>query len=199
MSDELAAPDFVTHYFRRSRRPFLNLSELTGDDAIEVMATLIEERRIGLQHRPFGRTYIAMRRAVEARLLSAFIESGGNPERSSPHYFVLGESAWFRGLAVDMEEIRLSLATLPSAQTTVTWGDSFSAMEVGPDFVLPAISRPYFGQLYRLEDIPDLVTQYGLPRPEPLDYHGLPTGDVSDLFVEVQLWSDLPICDLLST
>jgi hypothetical protein len=195
----LTAPDFVTHYYRSSRGPFLNLSELSNDEVTEVMTALIAERRKGLQHRPFGRKYIAMRRAVEERLRSTFLKTGGNPERHSPHYFVLGESEWFRGLAVDMEEIRVPITALPTAQTTLTWGDSFAAMEVGTDFGLPAINRPYFGQVYRLEDIPDLVARYGIPRPRPISYDGLPTGEVPETFVEVQLWSDGPIREHLAS
>src|ERR1700733_666854 len=112
-------PDFATHYYRASRAPFLNLSDLADEQAVAVMAELTRERREGAQQRPFGRTYLEMRRTAEDR-----------PERRPPHYFVLGESPWFRGLAVDMEEIRVPLSDLPGAQTTVTWGDSFAAMEV---------------------------------------------------------------------
>jgi hypothetical protein len=56
----LAAPDFVTHYYRSSRGPFLNLSDLDDEVANPIMAELIEERRRELQHRPFGRKYLEM-------------------------------------------------------------------------------------------------------------------------------------------
>jgi hypothetical protein len=46
-------------------------------------------------------------------------------------------------------------------------------------------------------DIPNLVTRYGIPLPA-LDYAGLPTGEVSDTFVEIQLWSDAPIRSFLA-
>ncbi len=49
-----AGPEFVTHYYRSSRQPFLNLSDLADDDAIGVMAKMIEERRQGLQQRPLA-------------------------------------------------------------------------------------------------------------------------------------------------
>lgn len=78
------------------------------------MAEPIRERREGAQQRPFGRTYIEMRRVVEDRLRRQFIALGGRPERRAPHHFVLGESPWFRGLAVDMEEIRIPVSKLPA-------------------------------------------------------------------------------------
>ena len=61
-----------------------------------------------------------MRRVAEDRLRRQFIARGGHPERHAPHYFVLGESAWFRGLATDMEKIRIPVSGLLAAQTTVT-------------------------------------------------------------------------------
>src|SRR5438094_547802 len=63
----VVAPDFVTHYYRRSRDPFLNLSELSDDEALGVMEDLMAERRDGKQHRLFGRKYLVMRRSTEAR------------------------------------------------------------------------------------------------------------------------------------
>jgi hypothetical protein len=99
-------PDFVTHYYRASRAPLLNRSDLPDARAMAVMAELIQERREGRQQRPFGRTYIEMRRVAEDRLRRRFTALGGRPARRAPHYFVLGESPWFRGLAADMEEVR---------------------------------------------------------------------------------------------
>jgi hypothetical protein len=191
-------PDFATHYYRASRAPFLNLSDLAEDQVMTVMAELTRERRAGLQHRPFGRTYIEMRRATEDRLRRHFTDLGGRPQRRSPHYLVLGESPWFRALAPDMEEIRMPLRDLPDAQATVSWGDSFAAMETGPDFGLAHASRPYYGRLYRLADIPGLAERYGIPRPEPGGYEGLPAGDAPETFIEIQLWSDAPVRRYLS-
>jgi hypothetical protein len=195
-------PDFVTHYYRRTRRPFLNLSDLTDDEAIEVMRELIDERRHGLQHRPFGRKYLDMRRATEDRLREMFVAAGGRPERSSPHYFVLGESPWFRGLATDMAELRIAVASLPEDQTTVTWADSFGVTLVTRDFGLNYRPRPYHGKLYRLSDIPALVARYGLYMVDADDYQGLAEGlptTASEPFVEVQLWSDEPTRPFLGT
>jgi len=40
-------PDFATHYYRASRAPFLNLSDLPDEQAVAVMAELTRERREG--------------------------------------------------------------------------------------------------------------------------------------------------------
>jgi len=138
-------------------------------------------------------TYIEMRRVAEDRLRRRFTDLGGRPERRAPHYFVLGESPWFRGLAADMEEIRVPLGCLPSAQTTVTWGDSFAAMEVTRDFGLAFTSKPYYGRLYRLADIVGLAARYGIPKPAPEGYEALAAADTPETFIEIQLWSDEPV------
>jgi len=117
--DRGVIPDFVTHYYLANRGPFLNLSELDEPTLMEVMVELIRQRNESRQHRLFGRTYIAMRRLVEARLYQLFAQAGGRPERKSPHYFILGESPWFRGLAVNMQELRLPLTALPYDQTSL--------------------------------------------------------------------------------
>ena len=193
MSGREIIPDFATHYYRASRAPFLNLSDLPGEQAMAVMAELTLERRAGLQQRPFGRTYMEMRRVVEERLRRQFAALGGRPERHAPHYFVLGESPWFRGLAVDMEEIRIPVSELPGAQTTITWGDSFAAMEATRDFGLAFVPRPYYGRLYRLADVADLAARYGIPKPDPEGYDGLAAADIPETFIEIQLWSDDPV------
>jgi hypothetical protein len=186
-------PDFVTHYHLADRTPFLNLSDLDDAIAEEVMSELSLSRRHGLNHRVFGKKYLAMRRAVEARLLDLFIASGGQPERPNPHYFVLGESAWFRGLAVNMAEVRLPLAALPFNQTSLTIPDSFNAMEVGPRFGLPLEPRPYHGKLYRLNDLEELIERYGLFATTAEDDYSGYESRYAENFIEVQVWSDLPI------
>jgi hypothetical protein len=92
-----------------------------------------------------------------------------------------------------MEEIRVPLGDLPGAQTTVTWGDSFAAMEVTRDFGLAFAQKPYYGRLYRLADIAGLAARYGIPKPAPEGYAGLAAADTPEPFVEVQLWSDEPV------
>jgi hypothetical protein len=79
------------------------------------------------------------------------------------------------------------------AQTTLTWGDSFAAMEVTGDFGLAFVPRPYYGRLYRLDDIADLAARDGIPKPEPQGYEGLAAAETSETFIEIQLWSDDPV------
>ena len=98
-------PRFVTHYHLADRAPFLNLSELSDPELTAVLAELDARRQRG-SHRVFGPRYMELRRLTEARLRRLFADAGGAPERTSPHYFVLGASAWYLGLAPDTQDGR---------------------------------------------------------------------------------------------
>lgn len=100
-------PDFITHYHSVDRRPFHNLSELAEAGLASVLLGLNITAESGVSERRFGPRYMSLRRATETLLRNRFIERGGEPRRSSPHYFVLGESLWFRGLYRDAIGVRV--------------------------------------------------------------------------------------------
>jgi hypothetical protein len=129
-------PGFVTHYYLPGRQPFLSLSGLGDAELAAVLADLGALRRAGKQHRPFGPRYMELRRRTEVRLREMFVAAGGRPERPWPHYFVLGDSPWYAGLAENMQSIQLPLSALPPGQTTITYPDSFTAMGLGTDLGL---------------------------------------------------------------
>lgn len=185
-----ATPDFATHYHRADRQPFLNLSDQPDDD---VPAILAELRRAGHSERRFGPRYLRLRRDTEALLRERFVERGGQPIRTSPHYFVLGESAWFRGLYEDCAEIRLPLTALPSEATSVTWSDSVTSMGLLADYAIVHPDQPQSGQVFLLSELERVVAEYGLPdSARPSDYTGHQRAPV-DHFIEVQLWTDEPV------
>jgi hypothetical protein len=190
-------PAFVTHYYLPGREPFQNLSDLEGEQLDGVVAELVELRRRGVHHRRFGAKYLAWRRLTEQRLRELFIAHGGEPERTAPHYFVLGESTWFRGLGEGMLSVSLPVAALPPLQASCTLVDSFGAMGFGPQFGFPGTPESHLGRVYRLDELAAVVAEYGLPQDLPPDsYDGYEQRPVNT-FVEVQLWSDGPIQHLL--
>lgn len=195
---DITMPAFATHYHLADKPPFLNLSDLTKTELAVVMRDL-DDRRVnsGLK-RVFGRRYMELRALTEARLHELFLEAGGRPIRRSPHYFVLGSSEWYRGLSPDTREVVIALEELPSEVTSFTYPDSFTAMEFGPRFKLPQEPRPYHGHVYRLEQLPDVVAQYGLPDDRDTayeDYQHRPF----EKYIEIQVWSDEPVRMSLST
>ena len=189
-------PSQVRHYYRSARRPFLNLSDLVEEQLDIVIDGLMHERRSGEHRRAFGRRYMELRRRTEFKMRERFLDAGGRAERTSPHYFVLGKSRWFEGLADDMKAVVLHLDELPEDSTSITYPDSFTAMALAPEYGLPYKPRPYHEQVFRLDQLPDLVERLGLPE-DPVggydDYESRPF----EMYVEVQLWNDEPIARFL--
>jgi hypothetical protein len=184
---------FVTHYYLAGRRPFLSLSELGDAELASVLADLRALRQAGKQHRPFGPRYMDLRRLTEERLRELFVRAGGRPERCAPHYFVLGDSPWFEGLAENMERIQLPLSALPPGQTSITYPDSFTAMQAGISAGPDQQSRPYRGRVFLLGELPRLVARFGVPDPSwDGEYQAWATWP-AEAYIEVQLWADEPI------
>lgn len=195
----VAVPDFATHYYFGGRRPFQNLSDLDEDQLALVMRELDDARRAGAHSRVFGRRYMQLRHLTERRLHELFVAQGGRPERLAPHYFVLGTSQWYRGLARDMREVRLPLTSLPDAATSFTYPDSFTAMAFGPRFGLPYEPRPYHERVFRLHDVRSVVDRYGMPADDPNPAYDGYERRPFEKSVELQLWSDAPIESLVGS
>jgi hypothetical protein len=191
-------PDFVTHYYLAGREPFLNLSDLDEPGLSDVLAQLQSLRASGLK-RVFGGRYMELRHLTEAHLHRLFVEGGGRPERRAPHYFVLGESPWYRGLSQDMRSVTLRIAELPTAVTSFTYPDSFTAMGFGPQFGLPHDPKPYHQRVYRMESLSGVVAEFGLPVGEADDDYTGYQHRPFEKYVEFQLWSDEPIAHLMGS
>ena len=184
-------PQIAVHYFRPGR-PFKNLSDLELDELIVVYKRLEGERARGEHRRVFGRRYMELRRRTEAKLRECFVAAGGRPERTAPHYFVLGASSWFKGLADDMQEVAIAIADLPTEATSITYGDSFAAMGLGPEYGLPYEPRPYHHRAFRIEDLDELVATYGMPAVDEAGYDGYQHRPFEH-YIEIQLWTDKPV------
>jgi hypothetical protein len=186
----VTAPDFITHYHLADRRPFLSLSDLDEAGLETVLSSLQSTAEHGASERRFGPRYMMLRRATEGVLRTRFIERGGRPVRRSPHYFVLGESPWFRGLYRDPGEVRIRLADLPTDQVSVTYPDSVTSMGLLAEFGITVSPRDYHGSVFRVEEIESMIERHELPRAaKPDTYDGHQYGDFEH-YIEVQVWSD---------
>ena len=186
-------PKFVTHYHLADKPPFLSLSDLAEVELATIMQDLQQRRASSGLKRVFGPRYMQLRRLTEARLYDLFRQAGGIPERRAPRYFVLGSSQWYRGLAPNTREVVLPLAHLPTEVTSFTYPDSFTAMAFGPQFGLPLEPRPYHEQVFRLPQLKDVVTKYGLPADETEGLYDGYAYRPFEKYIEVQVWSDEPI------
>jgi hypothetical protein len=191
-----AIPDFITHYHLPDRDPFLNLSDLSDQDVEKVLAGLSSAAQAGSSQRRFGSRYMKLRRRTEELLRTRFVDVGGRPVRQSPHYFVLGESEWFRGLYREAREVRIPLRALPTHHVSFTYPDSVTSMGLLPEFGIHVTRQPYHGTVYRIEELADLVGRYGLPRgTRPHSYQGHQFDDFEH-YIEVQVWADDTVMSL---
>jgi hypothetical protein len=186
-------PDFATHYHLPDKRPFLNLSDLPSEEVTTVLDELMRRRASEPAFkRVFGRRYMQLREMTEAKLRTLFEQAGGRTERRNPHYFILGRSEWFKSLHPGTREVTLALSELPSAVSSFTYPDSFTAMALGPQFGLPHVPRPYHEKVFRLWELRSVVGDVGLPADATDDHEGYERRPF-EKYVEIQLWSDEPV------
>lgn len=140
---------------------------------------------------------MTLRRLTEEKLRRLFIEGGGMPERSAPHYLILGNSHWFKGLSSDMLEIKIQLDGLPEHIVSATYPDSFTAMGFAPSFGLPYEEKASHNKVFKLSSLPQRIAEYGLPDggddSDYADYANRPF----EKYIEIQIWSDKPVSQFL--
>lgn len=186
-------PDFITHYHLADRKPFLNLSDLEGEELDKVIETLASKRRQdGNFNRVYGRRYMELRKKTEDKLRQLFIEAGGKPQRKSPHYFVLGGAYWFKHLCPNTKEVRIPLSFFKSESVSITYPDSFVSMGFLPEFGLPHDERPYHGKVFKPSDLPALIAEYGMPSDDYRKDYKNYVNEEFEKFIEVQVWDDSP-------
>lgn len=195
----MSLPVEITHYHSRSDRPFQNLSDLEPDKLTEVLDRL-KQRKAGNPDfkRVFGGRYMDFRRRTEDKLRDLFEARGGKPERRSPHYFVLGECAWFSGLYPDPEVVTLDWRVLAREVASFTYPDSFVSMRLGPEYGLPPDPlKPYHERVFFLDELADVVAEHGLPDGSADEqYEGYEKREF-EKYIEVQVWSDSPVAAIL--
>jgi hypothetical protein len=178
-------PDTLYHYYEANRGPLVSLSDLSLEDAEGILAQIRRDGLIFASRR--SNEYLQIRRELEERIRSLFVDKGGQPRRARPHYFILGSCPWVKSWYVDGCEIRIPLAAVDPQVVSFTYGDSFPAMRYQD-------GKLYRGQVYTLEELPGLVEKYGLPQTWNPDGAGGP-----ERYIEAQVWDDEPVRLYLGT
>jgi hypothetical protein len=178
-----ALPDFLSHYYERDIGPFHSLSNLSLWNAEAVLERI---RKAGVQfasQRPGG--YLVNRQIIEDRIRSQFIKKGGCPLRRRPHNFILGSCAWLLEWYVSGCELRLPVTRFRMQAVSFTYGDSFPTMRYQD-------GKPYRGQVYTWDELPELLGRYGLPQ------SWNPNGELGpERYIEAQVWDDEPLVEFL--
>ena len=177
------SPNFLCHYYEAEIGPFVNLSDLPPSGA-EAQLVRIRQAGCTFASQRSG-DYLTIRCELEKRVRKCFIQKGGKPKRKSPHYMILGSCSWGKSWYIDGQELRIPLADFSPEIISFTYGDSFPAMRYQD-------GKPYRGQVFCLDEIPNLVLQFDLPQNwNPDGLHG------PDRYIEAQIWDDEPLKDYL--
>jgi len=181
MNSDHLMPNFLTHYYEASRGPFRNLSDLSLEEA-EAILNLIRKEKDTFAGRRTS-SYLAIRRDLENQIRQKFIAKGGVPQRSRPHYMIVGSCPWMMSWYLDARELRIPLAQFDPAILSFTYGDTFPALRYED-------GKPYRKQVYTLAELPALISAYGLPQ------EWNPEGKKGpDRYIEAQIWDDAPFWD----
>lgn len=173
----------VTHYFLKGTPPFKNILNQSLSKQAEIISN------ISVNHstkRVFGSKYLQLRKKTEEKLKDLFIKNGGRPEVNHPSYFVLGESNWFKGLSDSHQKIEIPLDQLDTLLVSITYPDSFVSMGFMPEFGMTVEEMPYHNKVFKVEDTPSLIKNYGLPKDEG-KYENYQNKSF-EKYIEVQYW-----------
>ncbi len=174
-------PDFLTHYYRD--KPFRSLSHLPPGVVAEVLTDMAATRT--LDFRLTRDEYIPQRRRIEQEMRQQFVAKGGRPRLSAPHYAILGTFSLYD----DDPEQRAAIIPLSAVPTDIlsfTFTDSYFAFSDTNLRGVPIPSRPYHRQVFRLEELPRLVAEYGLPG----ERWRSEEDRRFDVYIEAQIWDE---------
>ncbi|HEX2142907.1 MAG TPA: hypothetical protein VHG10_00210 [Glycomyces sp.] len=159
------------------------MSDLPDEEAEAVLRDLRERGDVFASRR--SADYLSVRRELEKRARELFVRKGGSPARTRPHYMTLGACTWLLDWYREGRELAIGLDRFNPTAISFTYGDLFPALRL-------AGQRPYWGQVFTIEEIEVLIDQYGLPQEWNADgAHG------PERYIEAQIWDDAPLTGYL--
>ncbi len=173
-------PALLYHYYREKRRPFRTLDELEQEEG-ETIVVQLGTTCVSMAKQE----YVTKRRIIEAKMRKQFLQKGGLPRRHSPYYAMLG--TW----SLREQDDRYRAVTLPLSSfdpeiISFTYPDSLVSYHEEFQSGLPIPCLPHHGQVYRIEQLPELVDQVGLPKEA---WHE-ESNRKYEVFIEAQIWDD---------
>ena len=167
------------HYYETGKKPFMNISELSKEEAEKVMLD-IKSNKPNSQCASRHPEYVKDRLNYENIVRDVFIKKGGRCERLCPHYMVVEHSPWLSGWFEKTSFIKIPIEEFDINTLSFTYGDSH------PTFS-PRITdgKEYRKQLYMYNEILNIIDKYELPQNWNDDGRFGP-----ERYIEVQIWSD---------
>lgn len=185
MNTNIDTVQYLYHYYEASIGPFVNLSELPIYEAEKILRDIKARGKTFAARR--SSDYIKIRRELEQKARSMFIQKGGKPIRSVPHYMTLGTCSWLLDWYENGKELCIHIDMFSEEQVSFTYGDLFPAMRYND-------GKPYRNTVYTKREIYEIIRIYGIPQ----DWNR--TGSKGpERYIEAQVWDDEPIKEYLSS
>lgn len=172
---------FLYHYYDEKIGPFMNLSEVTRDEANRILES-IKKDKPNVQSAKRDPEYMFRRHMYEDIMRKEFIKKGGIIKRDVPHYMVVEHTPWLSTWFENSSFIKIPIEEFDTNTISFTYGDShpvFSPWPRDDDW------KEYRRKLYTYEEILDIIKKYGLPQEWNADGSFGP-----ERYVEAHIWSD---------
>ena len=166
------------HYFERKIGPFVSVSGLSIEEAMIVQSQLTTPFHIENRNK----RYYERRKYLEQLVRSMFIEKGGRPVLEVPHYMVIGECPFLATWFEDSAYIKIPIDEFDLQTLSFTYGDTFPTFS---ERITDGME--YRKKVYLYDEILAMIRKYGLPQDSWDETYESPC------YVEVQVWSDIPI------
>lgn len=169
---------YLYHYFEKEKGAFNNLSELKIDEAQK-----IQNQLKGVFAAQRNSEYLNRRKYLEKLVRELFIQKGGNPERLTPYYMVVGECPWLNSWYKESSHVKIPISDFDINTLSFTYGDTFPTFS---DKITDDLE--YRKTVYTYDEILKIIEKYGLPQEKwTKQIFAQPA------YIEVQVWSDKPI------
>lgn len=178
---------YLYHYYEKGTQPFLNLSELSAENAEELLKRIRLTRphtRCASRHADYYRD----RLRFEEILRCEFAKKGGKTARLAPHYMTVGHSPWLSTWFDDCAVIKIPIEEFDKATLSFTYGDSHPTFSERIND-----GREYRKRLYTYDEILEVIEKYGMPQDWNDDGRFGP-----ERYIEAHIWSDETIAGYIS-
>ncbi|GAB2779168.1 hypothetical protein GCM10027275_23380 [Rhabdobacter roseus] len=175
-------PEFLYHYYELANGPFRNITEHGYEKAVKIQNQLVE----GFNSKRPG-NYIELRFSLETRIKEQFILKGGKPTRNDPFYFTLGACEWAKSWYVNPGVIKIPVKDFNPDHVSFTYPDSMVSFQFYDEPKLEVYRKACNGQIFLLQEVPELISEYGQPSEEKCQAE---ERFKYDKYIEVQVWDD---------
>jgi len=186
-------PKYIYHYYELAKGPFRNISAINYSEAQQI----IKDTKVGF-NKNRDSNYLDMRLDLEEKLQRSFVAKGGKPTRKDPFYFSLGECKWLETWFEHTGIVKIPFELFANREdiVSITYPDSMISFQLAEEDQFRDKRKSCNGQVFILEELQELIDQYGLPSEEK--WKNDPAHHF-DRYVEVQIWDYEPIQQYLNS